>query len=71
MATRRTIQAPLVITIPRTIAAPEARVVKLSADNYMRIQEIRMRTGLPIINLMDRCVAYALDHMEIRTEGCK
>lgn len=44
--------------------APKQPVVKLKQPYYQTLQVLKAKTGLPLGNIVEQCIDYALENME-------
>lgn len=58
-----------VIVLPRPEPSFESRVIRIPAEGYLRVLDVKQRTGLSVGEIVERCVSFALDRLEIRREG--
>ena len=57
-----------VIVLPRAEPSIESRVIRIPAESYLRILDVKQRTGLPVGEIAERCINFALDRLEYRRE---
>ena len=39
-------------------------IIRLKASYYQTLRVLKARTGLPLGNIVEQCIDYALEHME-------
>ncbi|MCI5651050.1 MAG: hypothetical protein MR295_02290 [Ruminococcus bromii] len=57
---------PFILRVPK-IDACDSGVVRVSPECYLRLLELKRRTGLPIGRIAEQCIDFALQR-EIRIE---
>ncbi|MCI9626501.1 MAG: hypothetical protein HFI90_06935 [Clostridia bacterium] len=55
-----------VLEVYRTIQGSSRPIVRLDNEAYMRLNEAKTATGLPVTQIASEAIKYALDRMEIK-----
>ena len=60
---------PFVIQVPRPEPSYGSRLVRLDNETIIKVIDVKQRTGLPMNEIIAKCVDFALDRLVIERTG--